>query len=163
LLLYRFRHLQKTKLDESLVDPKLEPRLNQILLPLLSIIQEPALREELRSVAADAQAVLIAERGLSIEAQVLEIVVGLLAATDHTSVPVAEIAAGLTERYGAEYERPITNRWVGGVLRQRLNVRTYKSHGVYAVPTSERVKVDALCARYGLEKPQGDMGTSGTA
>ncbi len=85
--------------------------------------------------------------------------------TDRALVPVAEITAGLAERFGSEYQWPVTNRWVGGVLRRRLNLRTYKSHGVYVVPMSERSKVEALCARYGVNhsSSEGDMGTMGTA
>ena len=49
-----------------------------------------------------------------------------------------------------EYERPITNRWVGGILRKRLNLQTYKSHGIYVVPMSERTKIELLCTRYGI-------------
>jgi hypothetical protein len=64
LLLYRFHRRFEARVDASLADPKLEPRLNQILLPLLSVIQDPTLRTELRSVALEAQCNLIAERGL---------------------------------------------------------------------------------------------------
>ena len=170
LLLYRFHRRFETKLDESLIDPALEPRLNQILVPLLSVVRDPALRHELRSIASEAQAGLIAERGLLVEAQVLEILAELIEGTDRMVVPVAEITLGLIERYGAEYERPITNRWVGGILRRRLNVRTYKSHGVYVVPMTERDKVKILMVRYGVDiisdvtaGPSGDMGTSGTS
>lgn len=171
LLLYRFHRRFETKLDESLIDPKLEPRLNQILVPLLSVVRDPKLREGLRSVAAEAQAGLVAERGLLVEAQVLEILAELMANLDRAVVPVAEVTVGLIERYGAEYERPITNRWIGGILRRRLNLRTYKSHGVYVVPMTERAKIEALCGRYGVygiadlasPAPAGDVGTSGTA
>src|SRR5262249_24039020 len=38
LLLYRFHRRHQVKLDESLIDPKLEPRLNQIMVPLLSVV-----------------------------------------------------------------------------------------------------------------------------
>src|SRR5208282_3812172 len=55
LLLYRFHRRMDTTLDESLVDRTLEPRFNQILLPLLSIVRDLGLREEMRSVAAEAQ------------------------------------------------------------------------------------------------------------
>jgi hypothetical protein len=72
LLLYRFHRRFEVKLDPSLADPGLEPRLNQILLPLLSVIGDAGLREELRSVATEAQANLVSERGLLMEAQVLE-------------------------------------------------------------------------------------------
>jgi hypothetical protein len=54
------------------------------------------------------------------------------------------------ERYGDEYDRPITNRWIGGILRKRLNIQTYKSHGVYVVPINERPKIELLCGRYGV-------------
>ncbi len=171
LLLYRFHRRFETKLDASLVDPTLEPRLNQILVPLLSVIKDSKLRDDLRSVAVDAQAGLVAERGLLAEAQVLEILAELMTTSDRAFVPVADVTAGLIERYDSEYERPITNRWIGGILRRRLNLRTYKSHGIYVVPVSERPKVEALCARYGIyvitdiapPAPSGDVGTSGTS
>ena len=166
LLLYRFHRRLETKLDESLIDPKLEPRLNQILLPLLSVVRDAQLRDDLRSVAGEAQAGLVAERGLLAEAQVLEVLAELVAGSDRSVIPLAEITTGLIEKYDAEYERPITNRWVGGILRRRLNLRTYKSHGVYVVPTSQRPTIEALCARYGVytmpnigSGGHGDVGT----
>jgi hypothetical protein len=80
---------------------------------------------------------------------------------------------GLIERYGAEYDWPITNRWIGGILRKRLNLQTYKSHGVYVVPMTERTKVELLCSRYGVNvitdvspsagEETGDVGDVGTS
>jgi hypothetical protein len=150
LLLYRFHRRMDVKLDESLVDPKLEPRLNQILLPLLSVVSDEKLRSELRSMALEAQLSLVADRGLLVEAQVLEILGELVAGSQRPVIPVAEIVAVFIERYGFEYERPITNRWIGSILRKRLNVGTYKSHGVYVVPMGERSKIEQLCSRYGV-------------
>jgi hypothetical protein len=142
LLLYRFHRRHEVKLDESLVDPTIEPRLNQILLPLMSVVADDSLRSELRSMAQEAQQNLVADRGLHIEAQVLEILAELVSSSERPVVPVSEIATGLIERYGDEYDRPITNRWVGTILRKRLNIRTYKSHGVYVVPLQERSKIE---------------------
>ncbi len=150
LLLYRFHRRFDVKLDASLADPKLEPRLNQILLPLLSVVADENLRTDLRSIALEAQLGLVAERGLLVEAQVLEVLAELMAASERPVIPVADVATGLIERYGTEYDRPITNRWVGGILRKRLNIHTYKSHGVYAVPMDERSKIELLCDRYGV-------------
>ena len=173
LLLFRFHRRFEIKLDATLADPRLEPRLNQILIPLLSVISDPVLRVELRSAALDAQANLVAERGLLAEAQVLEILAELMATSDHAVVPVADVTVGLIERYSAEYDRPITNRWIGGLLRKRLNLQTYKSHGVYVVPMTERTKVELLCGRYGVNvvtdvaatavEETGDVGTWGTS
>jgi hypothetical protein len=171
LLLYRFHRRFDISLDASLADPHLEPRFNQILLPLLSVISDPNLRVELRSAAFDAQADLVAERGLLAEAQVLEILADLMGGTDRSVIAVGDVTAGLIERYGSEYDRPITNRWVGGILRKRLNLQTYKSHGVYVVPVSERTKIELLCTRYGITSiadvaaavQSGDVGTLGTS
>jgi hypothetical protein len=173
LLLFRFHRRFEVKIDATLADPRLEPRLNQILLPLLGVISDPALRAELHSAALDAQANLVAERGLLVEAQVLEILAEEMATSDRTVVPVADVTVGLIERYGADYARPITNRWIGGILRKRLNLQTYKSHGVYVVPMTERTKVELLCSRYGVSvitdvspsvsEEAGDLGTSGTS
>ena len=168
LLLYRFHRRHEVKLDETLVDPRLEPRLNQILLPLMSVVADDKLRSELRAMALEAQLNLVADRGLLIEAQVLEILAELMSGSQRPVVPVSEIAIGLIERYGSEYDRPVTNRWVGSILRKRLNVRTYKSHGVYVVPMQERSKIELLCKRYGVDpdaavhpkRRQGDVGSS---
>jgi len=170
LLLYRFHRRHEVKLDESLVDPRLEPRLNQILLPLLSVVADEGLRAQLRSMALNMQMGLIAERWLLVEAQVLEILAELITTSSRPVVPVADITVGLIDRYGAEYERAITNRWIGSILRKKLNLQTYKSHGVYVVPLTERAKIELLCGRYGVnvitdQSPQerlGDVGTSGT-
>jgi hypothetical protein len=105
--------------------------------------------------ALEAQLSVVADRGLLVEAQVLEIVAELMAASQRPVVPVADVVAGLVERYGEEYDRPITNRWIGSILRKRLNIRTYKTHGVYVVPMNERSKVDLLCTRYGVGKMNG--------
>jgi hypothetical protein len=151
-----------------LVDPRIEPRLNQILLPLMSVVADETLRSELRAMALEAHLNLVADRGLLIEAQVLEILAELIAGSERPVVAVADIVAGLNDRYADEYDRPITNRWVGSILRKRLNIRTYKSHGVYVVPMQERSKIELLCRRYDIgveaeldpERGQGDVGTS---
>jgi hypothetical protein len=165
LLLYRFHRRLDTKLDESLIDPALEPRLNQILLPLLSIVRDTEVREELRSLARETQTALVSERGLLAEAQVLEVLADLMDASERTVVSIADVAAALTDRYGSEYERPITNRWVGGILRKRLNLLTFKSHGIFVVPITERARINLLCTRYGIDLEDrtvqsGDVGTS---
>jgi hypothetical protein len=33
---------------------------------------------------------------------------------------------------------------------QELNLHPFKSHGVYVIPMSERLKVESLCGRYGI-------------
>lgn len=169
LLLYRFRRRLDITLNPALVDPKLEPRLNQIMLPLLSVVSDPRLQGELRNAAERAQVSIVAERGLLMEAQVLEILIELMASSNRRIVQVADVTTGIIERYGAEYDRPISNRWIGSILRRKLNLQTYKSHGVYVVPMTEKEKVEMLCRRYGVTfasdlpvtEREGDVGTLG--
>jgi hypothetical protein len=165
LLLYRFRRRAGVTLDESLIDPALEPRLNQILLPLLSVVSDATLRDALREAAREAQSALIADRGLSVEAQVLEVLSELMRSAGGSGVAVGVLTAAVRERYGTEYDRPLTDRWIGAIVRKRLNLRTYKAHGVYVIPVGQRVDVQQLCARYGIEtkRAAGEVGTSGTS
>src|SRR5579864_8131353 len=167
LLLYRFHRRATVKLDESLADPALEPRLNQILLPLLSVVSDTNLRAALKEAARESQASLVAERGMSVEAQVLEVLAEMMQHAEGAGVPVGAVSAALNERHGQEYDRPITDRWVGAIVRKRLNLRAYKSHGVYVIPSAQRLDVEQLCLRYGIELPAGapplgDVGTLGT-
>src|SRR5262249_13240256 len=78
LLLFRFHRRHEVKLNPLLADPKLEPRLNQIMLPLISVVADPTLREELLGAAHETQASIVSERGLLMEAQVLEILAELM-------------------------------------------------------------------------------------
>ena len=150
LLMYRFQSLQRIRVDESLVDPALSPRLNQILIPLLSIIDDERLQEEVRDSVKSFDLELYAERSASAEAGVLEILREILSEPGRANVPVSEVTTAFVGRFGQEYDRPITNRFVGGILRKRLRLSTYKSHGVYVVPATDKPKVDQLCIRYGV-------------
>ena len=66
-------------------------------------------------------------------------------------IPVADIATDLIDRYGDGSISHSRNRWVGSILRKRLNIRTYKTHGVYVVPMQERPKIELLCKRYRVD------------
>ena len=152
LLMYRFKMLFAIKINESLIDPSLSPRLNQILIPLLSIIDDEKLREEIRITVRSFDQKLYAERSSSLEAGVLEVLQDLFKQNTSGSIPVSDVTTIFTERFSAEYERPITARIIGGGLRKRLHFITYKSHGVYVIPATEKSKVDDVCSRYGVKE-----------
>lgn len=150
LLMYRFRYFQSIRIDDTLVDPTLSPRLNQVLVPLLSIIDDEKLRQEIRAAAHSFDQAIYSERSASSEAGVLEVLSELLADEGRTTVPVSEVTSLFVAQFGLEYDRPITNRYIGGIIRKRLHISTYKSHGIYVVPVSERQKIAELGIRYGV-------------
>lgn len=158
LLLFRFRNFHKCEPSEALVDRSIEPRLNQIFVPLLSIIEDAKAREDLRELARKYHRDLIADRGMDMEAQVLEIIRDMIA-TGEARLSVKDITSWFTDRHGEDYERKITAKWIGNVLRKKLSLKTQKSHGVFVIPPSEEPKLDRLYERYGITAQDQDEAT----
>jgi hypothetical protein len=148
LLLFRFRNLHKRAPQESLVDRMIEPRLNQIFVPLLSIIEDEDARRDLREFARRYNRELIADRGMDAEAHVLEVVRDLLGADRKPSVK--EITSLFADRHQEDYKMPITPKWIGGLIRRRLKLKTQKSDGVYVIPPEELTKLTRLYEKYGV-------------
>lgn len=160
LLLYRFRNYAKKHPVEALVDRTLEPRLNQIFVPLLSVIGDPAVRAELREVARQRHREIVADRGMDVEAQVLEVIKNLEG--QQSKLAVGEVTAAFIDRYGREYERPITNKWIGHIIRRKLSIKTQKSHGVFIIPLGEQERLKRLYDKYGITDaptPQHEAGS----
>lgn len=149
LLMYRLRSRLTVQLEPVLADLCLEPRMNQILLPLLSIIPDAGRRATILAFARTLQAALMAERGTTTDAQVLTVLRTFLLDRSNGPISLAEIATAFAEKFGAEYDRPITNRWIGSILR-RLGIILYKSNGVITMLSGQTERVEALCDRYGV-------------
>ena len=149
LLLFRFRNFHKGEPSESLVDRSIEPRLNQVFVPLLSIIENEQAREELKELARKYHSELVADRSLDMEAQILEIIQDSLAKGEER-LSVKDITDWFIDRHGADYERKITTKWIGTIIRKKLLLRTQKSHGVFIIPRSEEPKLARLYERYGI-------------
>ena len=47
-------------------------------------------------------------------------------------------------------ERKITPKWVGGLIRKRLGLRTVRRGGTHLVPASEAPRLEQLYEKYGL-------------
>jgi len=152
LLLFRFRTLHIRRAVEPLIDHAIEPRLNQIFLPLLSVVEDERARDEIRALARRYHGELVAERGMDAEAQILEVIRDMRMGNPETRLEVKEITSWFNDRYGTEYERKITTKWVGGIIRRRLQLRTQKSHGVFIIPPWELPKLGRLFERYGVDE-----------
>lgn len=163
LLLFRFRNLRNVRTDDRLVDRTIEPRLNQVFVPLLSIVDDETARADIRDLARRYNNEMISDRSMDTEAQVLEVIKEIMATDEKASVNA--ITTRFMDRYGEHYERKVTPKWIGGIIRKRLNLKTQKSHGVFVVPPSEEAKLTRLYERFGiaantaeLEEAHGDIG-----
>ncbi len=151
LLQYRFDHRLKLKADDTLVDPLLSPRANQILVPLLSVIPDERARAEIRMAVGEHERERVASRATSTIAELIEVLAELSSEKSGAPVSIADLTARFTARYGAEYERPITARYVGSLLRTRLGITTYKSQGAYHIAVNAE-RLSELARRYGLAR-----------
>src|SRR5713101_2798621 len=149
LLLFRFRNLNKHQAAEELVDRAIEPRLNQIFVPLLSIIDDQTARSELQELARRYHREMVAERGLDAEAQVLGIIRDLLASPYEARLSVKDITSWFIDRHGNDYEKKITGKWIGWIIRKRLGLKTQRTHGEFLIPASEAAKLERLYEKYG--------------
>eukprot|EP00752_Nemacystus_decipiens_P001115 g1115.t1 len=155
LLLFRFRNHVHASCDPAHYDPTLEARLNQVLTPLLSVISDEALRDDIRRTMAEAHTERTVARSASPEGHVVAVLLDLLRADRTDPITIAEVAERVFLAYGAEYERPITNRWIGGIIREKLRLATYKTGGVYVVPPLQFEKIRILAERYRIA-PSGE-------
>src|SRR6266571_1230831 len=150
LLMFRFRNYAKREVDPALVDRSIEPRLAQIFVPLLSVIEDADAREALRQVAREYHKELVADRGMDMEAQVLEIIQELQLLNDGSGIAIKEIASRFIEQHGEDFARKVTPHWIGRVVRRKLGLKTERTKAGYVLAPAETAKLVRLYEKYGI-------------
>lgn len=151
LLLYRMRNYGRPFGASLEPDSRLEGRIKQMVSPLLAVATDDTVREELASYAKRRSRDLKDERGMTAEAQVLEVIAKLKEANKAERISLKAITVAFVTRFGREYEERITNRWIGSIMRKNLMLKPRKSHGVYVLPTEELLKLEPLFERFGIK------------
>jgi len=153
----RLLHFRLCEYFNVSTDPTAElkdvaPRLNQSALPLLSLVDDPEARQRIEVVLRDQDETLRARREEAPEVAVLRAVAEASAASDGAPlIQIREIAVRFNAANADDYGSPVSNKWIGYMLRSRLHLTTRKSNGTYGVPTSEQQKIKALVARLGID------------
>lgn len=153
LLAWRLTHRSKVRSDASRRAAGVEPRLNQTALSLLSLMEDPALRDRIHAELAREQTRLNQERAASPEGRMVQVLADLYADPAKGRVAVSAVAEAFNQTGGDPDRPPASARWVGWCLRERLKLTATKSNGVFVLPASERAKVEALAVRYGVRRP----------
>jgi hypothetical protein len=150
LLAWRFHARSKVRLDPSRSIVGVPPRVNQMALPLLSLVDDPAARERIAAyLVGEAEAERV-KRSESDDAVLVRAIRDLFAERPRANVPIAEVVERL--RLSPGYERAIlTPKAIGWKVRTRLRVSTTKSNGVYVIPQSERPRLEALATNLGVD------------
>ena len=149
LLLFRLRHFNDVRSATHAGASDLEPRLEQIFGPLISVIDDPEARQKVLSVIAKYNDDLVDERAEAAEAQVLAVIRDLVAGDGRLAIQ--DITREFIARHGDEYERRVTPRWVGSLVRRRLGLRPSRSTGIFTLGPEEVARLSSLYGRYGVE------------
>lgn len=129
LLDFRLRYRFAVAINPARKIEGIDPRLNQMALPLLSLMDDPKLRDAFADLMRQQQETLSLEREASVEARVSAALAA--ARTESTG----NIALGdIARRANRDSDRTLLSvRDVGRVLRE-LSVPLRKSHGAIVVP-----------------------------
>lgn len=149
LLLYRFRHMGKTQQLQDFTDRTLEPRLAQVFAPLIAVTNDPETRADLIALARGYHKEMILDRGIGMEADLLESCVQVWH-QNPGSASIKDILASLVDRNRSEYEH-LTPKRVGWMIRKRLGLSTMKSEGTYILEPTQGSRLKTLCERYGVD------------
>lgn len=155
LLMYRLRTRGSRRQLAMSAPAGLEPRLSQILLPLLATASSQETRERLLSLARRSGQVLSAERAMAIEAEVLAILYELR--QEKAPLTIIEITRRFAQRHAAEYEHVVTPRWIGSILRRKLMLNAQKRGGTFIIPASEYPKLGRLFEKYSVPSEREDI------
>jgi hypothetical protein len=148
LLLLRCRNLTKPRDLVTAADRQLEPRLAQILSPLMATIEDEEAKGRLRDLARGLERQIVTDRGMETEGQLLEVIRDLAAA--ETPLSVKEITALFADRHENDYDRKVSPKWVGYLLRRKLGLQPQRVGGAFVLPPTESTKLARLYEKYGL-------------
>jgi hypothetical protein len=150
LLMWRLKnYFEPIERREELIEG-IHPRLNQIVMPLLSIIKDNAIREHLKTFIMKYNTDLVADRGLSWESDIIFAVLKLEYETGANEITVKQI----TDEVNKESEigeDVLQARKVGWYLRAKLQLKPYKTRKGFVLSFKEnRKRLDMWKERFGI-------------
>ena len=154
LLMFRFKNYGKKKINSELVDKSIAPRLNQIIVPLASIVSDQKVLEKLKAFIQEYNKQLILNRGMELRADVLEAILKLRKTGKKTTMK--NIAYELNVDWGYEDEKyrgkKFSPKYIGHIVRKDLKLQPQKTMNGYIIPESEKDKIDQLREKFGIKK-----------
>lgn len=150
LLMWRLKNYFSPVVHREELIEGIHPRLNQIVIPLLSIIEDDASRERLKVFIIEYNGELTADRGLSWESDIVFAILKLEHESFGHEITVKEIAKTVNEQID-DGEETLTARKVGWYLRKRLQLKPYRRNRGYVLSFKQnRQKLDFWKERYGI-------------
>ncbi len=148
LLTYRFQRLANMQVDPEHLDPTMSARMSQILAPLLAVAESDDVRSSILDFARAAEKRQRSLGGELPEALLLS-VIKTICMEEAQAIQLARLTEDFGKLVGEEYERPVTPRYIGSLLRNRLHLMPYKTGGIFVLPKGEVQKALVLAERMG--------------
>lgn len=128
----------------------IHPRLNQIVTPLLSIIKDKSIRENLKAFIIKYNGELVADRGLSWESDIIFAILKLEHELDKPELTVKEITDEVNKESDISDDM-LQARKVGWYLRARLQLKPYKTRKGFVLNLEQnRARLNMWKERFGI-------------
>jgi len=128
----------------------IHPRLNQIVMPLLSIIKNEATRERLKTFIVKYNTDLVADRGLSWESDIVFAVLKLEHELKTSEITIKQITDEVNKEIDIN-DDTLQARKVGWYLRSKLQLKPYKTRKGFVLSFKENKKrLDMWKERFGI-------------
>lgn len=147
LLLWRFRNYGRPRFPEAHIDQKVDKRISQIFVPLLCLVTDQDIRARIAGLARDKSEEMRSDRGFQSEADVLA---SIQACLPDESPSITAITQAFIKQSALAYDKPISPKWIGSVIRKKLRLRTRKKHGVYVLGEGQTNQLKRLFGKYNL-------------
>jgi hypothetical protein len=154
LLMFRFRNKGKSKIKPELENREIEPRLNQIAIPLMSIIEDQEIIKEIQQYIKEYNEKIKTDRTLGYSYQILDAICSLLD-EDYIKITIQQVA----ERFNKELSlsEQITPKKMGYLISKTLDLTTERTRNGYVISESNKEKIGILRKRYGIRKNSEDV------
>jgi hypothetical protein len=150
LLMWRLDNYFKPIVKRQEIIEKIHPRLNQIVTPLLSIIKDEKIREDLKDFIIKYNSDLVSDRGLSIESDIVFSILKLQYELKTNDLTVKQI----TDDFNKENEIGedfLTPKKIGWYLGTRLQIKKEKKRRGFTVSLNRnKEKLDMWRERFGI-------------
>lgn len=154
LLMFRFKNKGISILNPRLENRKIEPRLNQIAIPLMSIIDDAEMISAMQKQIIEYNEKIKTDRTLNYNYQILDAICELL--DDGFVRPTIK---QVTEKFNKDlgYSEMLTPKRMGYLIRKTLDIKTEKTRDGYVISENNTEKITLLRKRYGIKKESEDV------
>jgi len=150
LLMWRFRNYNKELVFDEAIIEDVHPRLHQIVIPLMTIIESKEMKESLKDFVQKYNIELIADRGLSRESDIVFAILKFEYDTNKKEITVGEIAKYINQEI-FEFDDKLTPRKIGWYLRSKMQLKPYKTRKGYVLDLEKnRDRLNFWKERYGI-------------